>query len=140
MVGADSTPSGTATPKPTQHKLCEDYADAQLRATDIGTVSGTTVTSSYDDKSGFCTVNITNNTPGHTFSGRMMTNTFDASPTTVRIQTFTAPPLKIRYVEPPKRLLCSKVVENKNGTLTCMPYKPDPNADPFFGFPAWGFH
>lgn len=133
-----ATPSGT-TPNPTAKKLCQNYADAQLRATNLGTTSGTTVTSSYDDKSGFCTVEITNNTPGHTFSGRTFTNTFDASPTTVHFQTFTVP-VQIRYVEPPKRLLCSKVVQNKNGTLTCTPYKPDPNAEPFFpAFPEWDF-
>jgi hypothetical protein len=134
-----ATPSAATTPKPTPHKLCQNYADAQLRATDIGTVSGTTVTSSYDEKTGFCTVEISNKTPGHIFSGRMMTNTLDSSPTTVRIQTF-AQPVAIRYVAPPQRLLCSKVTSNKNGTLTCTPYTPDPDARPFFPlFPEWDF-
>lgn len=131
-----ATPSPT-TPQTSRAELCKRYADAQLKATGTDTPSGTTVTSSYDGKSGFCTVEINNNTPGHTFSGRMMTNTLDASPTTVRIQTF-AEPVKIRYVEPPKRLLCSKVEKQKNGTLTCTPYKPGPNAL-FSPFGFWDF-
>lgn len=123
--------------KPSRQQLCRQYANAQLKATNAGTTSGTTVTSFYDAASGFCTVEISNTTPGHAFSGKMVTNTFDASPTTIRIQSF-AEPIRFHSIELPQQLICSKVTTLKDGRKACTPYTPD-ETSPLTGFflPAW---
>jgi hypothetical protein len=114
---------------------CKSFGEAQLKAVDMGAVSGTTVSTSYDDKSGFCTVDIMNKTPGSVFSSRVATNDFSVSPTFVQMRTFrTTVPVQVVRYEAPTRLLCANVVKQKDGKLLCEPAKvvADPFFQPFF--------
>ena len=120
-----------------REEQCRHYADAQFKALGSQLTSGTTLSSQYDAKSGFCTVEVKNGGSSNTFFSRTITNTFDSTPTALPVPVIE--PVHIVWKPAPKTLVCEKVEPQKNGKLLCTPYKPSEEeaADPFFPFLGW---
>jgi hypothetical protein len=115
-------------PQPSREELCRQYAATQFKAVNFGTISGTTMASQYDKKTGFCSVQVEHKGDNNSFSSHMMTNTFDGiSPTGINIQTY-AMPARIHWpVAVPQTLVCAKVYTSRNGKIICEPYRDGPN-------------
>jgi hypothetical protein len=112
---------------------CKSYAEAQFKAIQPANVSGTTFQYNYDGKTGFCTVDVENKTPGNHFASRMSTNVLDSSPTQVIFRQVEAP-VQIVWKPAPTRLVCDEVKPQKDGKLLCTPTKQQ-DIDPFWPFP-----
>jgi hypothetical protein len=120
-----------------RQELCKQYADAQFKTLTPKPVSGTTLTFQYDDKSGFCTVEVKNKDAKNAFLSRTMTNTFDASPTALPIPIIQ--PIRIVWKPAPQVLVCDKVTVQKDGKRVCEPHQAnrDEVFDPFYNFGWW---
>lgn len=126
QANAKSATTGKASEQLTRATQCEQFGDRQFRQQKA--VSGTTVQSTYDEKTGFCTVVAQNKTPGNTYSSRIRTNMFDPSSTSVSFETNVQPlPVQGRETPIPQRLICTSVQKTKDGKLVCDPYKPSPD-------------
>ncbi|HEX2859257.1 MAG TPA: hypothetical protein VHP58_03560 [Alphaproteobacteria bacterium] len=128
---------GATEKQPDRQELCKQYADAQFKAFNPKPVSGTTLTFQYDDKSGFCTVEVKNKDAKNAFLSRTMTNTFDASPTVLPVPVIE--PVRIVWKPAPQVLVCDKVIAQKDGKRVCEPHKPNQDEvfDPFYHFGWW---
>lgn len=122
--------------QPFRQVQCKSYAEAQFKAVQPTDVSGTTFQYHYDEKSGFCTVEVENKTPGNHFVSRMSTNVLDSSPTRLIFRQ-TVEPVKIVWKPAPQRLICDEVKPQKNGRLLCTPTRPENLPDPFWPFPEF---
>lgn len=123
---AQAEKASSAKPDPTAQ--CQQFANSQLKGQQ--TVSGTTISSSYNAVTGFCTVKVENKTPGSNFYSQVSTNTFAPS-STLTVQTNPEPVHIIWKEEPaPRHLVCKTVTKLKNGQLACDPYHP--RRDDFF--------
>jgi hypothetical protein len=123
-----------------RQQQCRAFADRQFGNLGPGMrVSGTAMTYIYDDKSGFCTVEIKNRDKHNPFYSKVSTNTFDVTSTmpVVNIQRFVAP-MPVVWRPAPQALVCDKVTRTRDGKLLCDPHKPadEDMLDPFF---PWGW-
>lgn len=125
-ANADKAQPSKSSAELTRAAQCEQFAEKQFRQQKA--VSGTTIQSSYDEKTGFCTVAVENTTPGNTYSSRIRTNVFDPSSTMLNIET-SFRPMRVEWRETPipQRLICADVQKTKDGKLVCDPYKPSPD-------------
>lgn len=102
-------------------RLCEQFAQAQLRKAGIAPSADMKATSKYDEASGFCTARLQQDPEDESSATYIRTNQFDPSSTLTQNHT---PPRTAEWGAdslPTTSVTCKQTIPQPDGTTLCIP-------------------